>query len=60
MVEMTKIETFLSSLDQTSIGEQQNKDIMAAIRAEELNKAISRLKANNAPGADRYPYEWYK
>lgn len=60
MVEITKIETFLNSQDLPSIGEQQNKDIMAEIRAEELNKAISRLKADNAPGADRYPSEWYK
>lgn len=50
MVEMTKIETFLSSLDLPSIREQQNKDIMA----------FSRLKANKAPGSDGYPSKWYK
>lgn len=60
MVEKTKIETFLSSPDLPSIGKQQNKDIMAEITAEELNKAFSRLKANKAPGSDRYLSEWYK
>lgn len=39
MVDITTIETFLSSLDLPSIGEQQNKEIMTEITAEELNKA---------------------
>lgn len=50
--ETTTTEIFLSSLDLTSIGEQQNKEIMAEITAEELHKAISRLKANKALGSD--------
>lgn len=56
MVEMTTIETFLSSLDLPSIGEQQNKDIMAEV----LNKAFSRLKVSKASDSDGYPSEWYK
>lgn len=34
--------------------------LTAEITAEEINQAITNLKANNSPGMDGYTSEWYK
>lgn len=53
------MESFLSSLDLPSTGEQQSAQLVAEISVEELDRAISKLKVNKALGSDGYPYEWY-
>lgn len=45
-------------LDLPSLGEQQNKETVAEITAEDMKKAISQLKANKAAGTDGYPSKW--
>lgn len=47
-------------MDLPAIGEQLNKALVAEIMIEELNSAISKFKANKAPGTDSYSSEWYK
>lgn len=54
------IDQFLNSLDLPSIGESQNSALNTEITITELNNAISRLKANKAPGSDGFIGEWYK
>lgn len=53
-----QIGQFLESLNLPSLSDDQNKELMAEITQEELNHAISKLKANKSPGPDGFPSEW--
>lgn len=55
-----QIDSFLASLNLPSVTHEQNQKLIADIDMEELNKAISRLEANKAPGTDGFTAEWYK
>ena len=57
---IAQIDTFLNTLKLPTLNEEQNQDLMAVITENELQAAISRLKAGTAPGSDCYTAEWYK
>lgn len=54
------IDTFLAALDLPTISAEENQQLAAAITTDEINAAISRLKANKSPGPDGFTGEWYK
>ena len=55
-----QIETFLNSLHLPTVTETQNNILRADVTREEINLAISRLKAGSSPGADGFTAEWYR
>ena len=58
--EENQIIGFLESLKLPLLSTVQSNKLIAEITEEELNNAISRLKANKSPGPDGFPSEWYK
>lgn len=55
-----KMELFLEGLNLPNVTEEQNRGLTAEITNEEINTAISKLKANKSPGTDGFTSEWYK
>lgn len=55
-----QMDLLLESLNLQRVTEEQNMALTAEITAEEINTAISKLKANKSPGTDGYTSEWYK
>ena len=58
--EEEEMTAYLDQLDLPSIGEIQNKKIIANITADEVLEAIGSFKNNKSPGSDGFPAEWYK
>lgn len=58
--DLNEVSKFLTALDLPTVGTDQNKILTKEISEEEINKAISRLKAHKMSGADGYPSEWFK
>lgn len=56
----TQMDQFLENLNLPRITEEQNEALTAEITDEEINKAVSNLKASKSPGADGYTAEWYR
>ncbi len=54
------IRNFLNTLDLPSICKMQNNSLTADITKEEIQDAISRLKANKSPSSDGFPSESYR
>lgn len=48
------MDQFLENLNLPNVTEEQNEALTAEITEEEVNKAISNLKANKSLGADGY------
>ena len=58
--EESQIDTFLNSLNLPTLTASQNENLIRPISVEELNLAISKLKAGKSPGSDGFTTEWYK
>lgn len=54
------IDTFLMSLNLPTVTEAHNNILRAEVTTEEINQAITRLKAGSSPGLDGFTTEWYK
>lgn len=55
-----QIKLFLDKLNLPKVTDEQNDFLVSEITSQEINLAISKLKANKSPGADGYTSEWYK
>lgn len=58
--DIEKINSYLEKLELPKVTEEQNNRLIADITAQEINRAISKLKIGKSPGADGFTSEWYK